>query len=66
MASKLTGVDNSAGSSIWLTDACCEIRAYPAQEVVVHELDADYTYAMGQRSSKARPSVRGVGYRFRG
>ena len=58
-ASKLTGVDDSAGSSIWLTDACCEIRAYPAQAIIVHELDADYTYAMGERSSKARSSVRG-------
>ena len=59
MESKLTEVVISAGSSTWLNNKYFEVRGYPAEEVVAHELNADYTYVTGQPSSKA-PSVRSV------
>ena len=51
MASKLTEIVNFGSNK------CCDIRAHPAEAIVVHE--PDDTYATGQPSSKA-PSVRGV------
>ena len=57
MASKLTEIVN-IGSSTWPINKYCDIRNYPAGAIVVHE--PDDTYATGQLSSKARPSVRGI------
>ena len=57
MASKLTEIVNF-GSSAWPINKYCDVRSYPANAIVVHE--PDDTYATGQPSSKARPSVRGV------
>ena len=58
VASKLTEVDLLV-ESVGFANTClsnCEIRGHPAQVIVVHELNADYTHAMGHsRSSKSRP-----------
>ena len=46
----------------WLTNDYCESRAFPAEVIIVHELDTDYTFAMDHPSSKALPSVCGVSW----
>ena len=57
MASKLAEIVNF-GSSAWPINKYCDVRSYPANAIVVHELDD--TCATGQPSSKSRPSVGGV------
>ena len=47
---------DSTVSSSWLPNESWEIRGYPAEGIVVQDLDIDHSHARGQRSSQARPS----------
>eukprot|EP00964_Phaeocystis_antarctica_P039088 scaffold22359_cov63-Phaeocystis_antarctica.AAC.3 len=53
-------IPGSTGSSVRLTNEYCEIRGCHAEAVVERGFDVVLPHAMGQRSSKARPSARGA------